>query len=67
MTEGHRSNHQIPLEERIAAFADSTREVARLLPPGAEKDELFQKARQADKVAQGYKLVDVPSLWPSER
>jgi hypothetical protein len=39
------------LRDRLASFAESAREVASLLPPGAEKDELLSKARRADTLA----------------
>jgi hypothetical protein len=39
---------KLSLEDRLASYAKSAREVAALLPPGAEKDELLRKADQAD-------------------
>jgi hypothetical protein len=38
----------VPLRDRLAAFAKATRERAASLPPGNERDELLMKARQAD-------------------
>jgi len=39
------------LQDRLAAFAKDVREKASLLKPGAEKDALMRKARQADSTA----------------
>lgn len=39
------------LEYRLAAFAAEVRAKAAKLAPGAEKDELLRKARQADTAA----------------
>ena len=36
------------LEERLSEEAKRLREEAKLLPPGAKRDELIRKARQAD-------------------
>jgi hypothetical protein len=37
------------LEERLSEEAKRLREEAKLLPPGAKRDELIRKARQADR------------------
>jgi hypothetical protein len=52
------------LEERLAAYAESAREVAALLPPGAEKDELLRKARQADTAVHLNEWANSPGLQP---
>ena len=39
----------LPLQDRLASFAKTARELAALLPPGAEKDELLRKASRADR------------------
>ena len=36
------------LQDRLASFAEDAREKASLLPPGAEKDAMLEKARQAE-------------------
>jgi len=51
MQQRRRFKQQPSLRDRLASFAKSAREVASLLPPGAEKDELLRKARQADTTA----------------
>ncbi len=48
MIERRRFNQQLSLQDRLASFAKTARELAALLPPGAEKDELLRKAQQAD-------------------
>ena len=39
-----RFKQQLSLQDRLASFAKTARELAALLPPGAEKDELLRKA-----------------------
>ena len=51
MIERRRFNQQLPLQDRLASFAKTARELAALLPPGAEKDELLRKASAADTAA----------------
>ena len=46
-----RFEQQPSLQDRLASFATLTREQASLLRPGAERDELLRKARQADDAA----------------
>jgi hypothetical protein len=43
-----RFKQQLSLQDRLASFAKTAREVAAFLPPGAEKDELLRKASGAD-------------------
>jgi hypothetical protein len=42
---------QLSPQDQLASFAKTAREVAAFLPPGAEKNELLRKARQADATA----------------
>ena len=51
MSERRRFKQQLPLQDRLASFAKTARELAALLPPGAEKDELLRKAHSADTIA----------------
>ena len=46
-----RFKQKLSLEHRLGLFAEAAREKASLLLPGAEKDELLRKARQADTAA----------------
>ena len=43
-----RFNRNQPLEERLAEEAKRLRAEAKALPPGAKRDELLRKARQAE-------------------
>ena len=43
-----RFKQQLSLQDRLASFAKTARELAALLPPGAEKDKLLRKASGAD-------------------
>ncbi len=36
------------LQDRLTSFAKDAREKAALLPPGAERDAMIEKARQAE-------------------
>ena len=44
----HRFKQDQSLEERLAAEAKQLREQAALLPPGALREEVLRKARQAE-------------------
>jgi hypothetical protein len=48
MIKRRRFKPQVPLQDRLASFAKTARELAALLPPGAEKDKLLRKASRAD-------------------
>ncbi|MDX3969171.1 MAG: hypothetical protein QHD01_21600 [Bradyrhizobium sp.] len=48
MSKRRRFKQSISFKERLAAFADEAREKASALPPGADRDDLLRKARQAD-------------------
>lgn len=51
MKKRRRFKQTTSLKDRLASFAKTTRERASLLRPGAEKDALLEKARQADAAA----------------
>jgi len=51
MNTRRRLKQQFSPQDQLASFAKTAREVAAFLPPGAEKDELLRKARQADTTA----------------
>jgi hypothetical protein len=51
-------------KDRLSAFSKDVRDRASLLPPGAEKDELFRKADQADTAARLDEWVNSPGLRP---
>jgi hypothetical protein len=64
MTERRRIKHTESFRERLAAFAKEARERAARLPPGAEKDELLKKARQADTASYLEDWANSPGLRP---
>ena len=48
MFKRRRFKQQLTLHDRLAAWAKQVQEQAASLPPGAERDALMKKARQAD-------------------
>ncbi|WP_342740613.1 hypothetical protein [Bradyrhizobium sp. B117] len=52
------------LETRLAAEAERLREKARSLPPGAARDEMLRKARQAETGSQMSEWLRSPGLQP---
>ncbi len=52
------------LTERLAEEAATCREQAKLLPPGAVREELLRKARQADTAAHMDDWLRSPGLQP---
>jgi hypothetical protein len=52
------------LEERLSEEAKRLREEAKLLPPGAKRDELIRKARQADTGSHMSEWLRSPGLRP---
>lgn len=64
MLKRRRFIQKLSSKDRLALFAKTAREKASRLPPGAEKDELFHKARQADTTAHLDDWVNSPGLQP---
>jgi hypothetical protein len=54
------------LEVRLAEEAKRLREDAKLLPPGAERDEMIRKARQAEIAAHVNEWLTSPGLRPPD-
>ncbi|QOZ69897.1 hypothetical protein [Bradyrhizobium arachidis] len=52
------------LETRLAAEAERLREQAKTLPPGAARDEMLRKARQAETGSQMSEWLRSPGLQP---
>jgi hypothetical protein len=52
------------LEERLAEEAKRLRAEAKLLPPGATRDELIRRARQAETGSHMSEWLRSPSLQP---
>ena len=49
------------LEERLANEAKRLREEAKLLPPGAVREEVFRKARQIEAASHMNEWLSVPA------
>ena len=54
------------LEARLAQEAKRLREEARLLPPGAQREELLRKAGQAETASHLNEWLTSPGLRPPE-
>jgi hypothetical protein len=54
------------LEERLAEEAKRLREEAKLLPPGAERDKIIRKARQAETGSHLTEWLTSPGLRPPD-
>ena len=54
------------LEERLAEEAKRLREEAKLLPPGALREEIIRKARQAETGSHMNEWLTSPGLRPPE-
>ncbi|MBR0816199.1 MULTISPECIES: hypothetical protein [Bradyrhizobium] len=61
-----RERQMDPLEIRLAAEAERLREQAELLPPGATRDEMLRRARQAETGSQMSEWLRSPGLQPPE-
>jgi hypothetical protein len=48
MQRRRRVNHRFTLQDRIIAWAKEVREQAAELPPGADRDALLKKVKQAE-------------------
>ena len=61
-----RFTHAQSLEERLAEEAKRLRAEAKLLPPGAIRDEMIRKARQAEIGSHVSEWLSSPGLRPPE-
>jgi hypothetical protein len=50
------------LKDKLAAFAEATREKASALPPGLKQRDMLQKARQAETAAHMDEWLNSPGL-----
>jgi hypothetical protein len=64
--ERRRFNQTQSLEERLAKEAKRLRAEAKLLPPGAIRDTLIRKARQAETGSHMSEWLSSPGLRPPE-
>ena len=61
-----RFKHTVSLKERLSQEAASCREQAKLLPPGAVREALLRKARQAETAAHIDDWLRSPGLQPPQ-
>jgi hypothetical protein len=61
-----RFTRALSLEERLAEEAKRLRAEAKLLPPGAIRDEMIRKARQAETGSHMSERLSSPGLRPPE-
>jgi hypothetical protein len=54
------------LEERLSEEAKRLRAEAKLLPPGAARDEMIRKARQAETASHMNEWLTSPGLHPPD-
>ena len=59
-----RFKEALSLEERLAEEAKRLREEAKSLPPGAEREALLRKARQAETGSHMSEWLSSPGLRP---
>ncbi|WP_074117856.1 hypothetical protein [Bradyrhizobium sp. AS23.2] len=64
MSERHRFKQTDILEARLAEEATRLREKAKSLPPGAAREELLRKARQAETGSHISEWLRSPGLQP---
>jgi hypothetical protein len=64
MQRRRRFNQTKSLEERLSEEAKRLRAEAKLLPPGAERDALIRKARQAETGSHMTEWLTSPGLQP---
>jgi hypothetical protein len=64
MNTRRRVKQEHSLKDRIAAFAEDLREKASRLSPGAERDDLLRRARQADTAQHLEEWANSPGLQP---
>ena len=61
-----RFKQTLSLKERLIKEAASCREQAKLLPPGAGREALLRKARQAETAARIDEWLHSPGLQPPQ-
>jgi hypothetical protein len=66
MQSRRRFTQTLSLEERLAEEAERLREEAKSLPPGAARETLLRKARQAETGSHMSEWLQSPGLRPPE-
>ncbi|TCU68549.1 hypothetical protein EDE08_10945 [Bradyrhizobium sp. R2.2-H] len=64
MFKRRRFKQQLTLQDRLSAWVKQVQQQAARLPPGAERDALLKKARQADVANHLHDWVKSPGLQP---
>ena len=64
MQKRRRFKQQFTLQDRLLAWSKEVLEQAKKLPPGAERDALMKKARQADVASHLDDWAKSPGLQP---
>jgi hypothetical protein len=59
-----RFKQTVPLQDRLATWAEDVRAQAEQLPPGPERDALLKKASQADVASHLDDWANSPGLQP---
>lgn len=69
MSKGRRRlfKQTVPLEQRLASFAEHARVAAQGLPAGVERDDLLKRVRRADTAANIGKWINSAGLQPPKR
>ena len=62
-----RIKQSLSLEERLSQEAKRLREEAKLLPPGAAREALLRKARQAETGSHMSEWLSSPELQPPKQ
>jgi hypothetical protein len=66
MPKRNRSKPPGSIQDRLIAFAKDLRQRAALLPAGPERDDLIQRARQAETTTHLDEWVNSPGLKPAK-
>jgi len=58
----NRNRPELPFGERLSKFSAEARAAAKKLPPGVERSELMQKAREGEAAARIERWLSSPGL-----
>ena len=65
MSHRRRAKHELSFTERLMKAATEARGKAELLPPGREKDEMMERAREFDKQLEMNAFLKTPGVYLS--
>lgn len=66
MSERRRVHHERPLDERLTLEALRLKETAKTLRPGAKRQAILRKAREAEMAAKITAWISSPGLKPPD-